>query len=76
MAYDPQSKVRTSCHGTWASSIVDGRGVHGSGWVGLRRFFNPRWVKKNTTQPTWIGLGRVEHMGLTVFIFLLLLLLN
>ena len=76
MAYDPQSKVRTSCHGTWASRIVDGRVVHGSGWVGLRRFSNPSWVKKNTTQPTWIGLGRVEHMSLTVFIFLLLLLLN
>ena len=76
MAYDPQSKARTSSHGTWASSTVDGRGVHGLGWVGLRRFFNPRWVKKNITQPTWIGLGRVEHMGLTVFIFLLLLLLN
>ena len=67
------------------------RGVHGSGWVRLREFFYPTHhgaLKKsnpleefNPTKPTWIGLGWVEPMGWTVFIFyfiflLLLLLLN
>ena len=53
------------------------RGVHGSGWVGLRRFFDLTHhggSKKiqpnpthhiNPTQPTWVGLGRVEPMSLT-----------
>ena len=35
---------------------------------------NPSWwVKKNQTQFTCIGLGRVEPMGLTIFLLLLLL---
>ena len=42
--------------------------MYGLGWVELRRFFYPTHhgeLKKisNSTQPTWIGLGRVEPMG-------------
>ena len=57
--------------------------MHGSGWVGLRGFFDPTHhgglKKSNSTQPTQIRLGWVESMGWTVFIiiiFLLLLLLT
>ena len=64
------------------------RGVHGSGWVGLRRFFlsnPPWWVKKNSTQPNPSHKSNLTHMGrvgsswihgLDNFIYLLLLLLN
>ena len=40
------------------------------------RFFYPTHhggLKKNQTQLTCIGLGRVEPMGLTIFLLLLLL---
>ena len=59
------------------------RGVHGLGWVGLRGFFDPTHhggSKKiqpnpthhiNPTQPTWVGLGRVEPMGLTNSFFII-----
>ena len=52
------------------------RGVHGSGWIGLRRFFDLTHhgeLKKIQPNPTHVG--RVEPMGWTIF-FLLLLLLN
>ena len=38
------------------------RGVHGSGWVGLRGFFDPTChggSKKNSTQPNLTHMGRV-----------------
>ena len=51
------------------------RGMCGSGWVGLRGFFDPthhggsKKIQPNLThhisptQPTWIGLGQVKLMG-------------
>ena len=42
------------------------RGVHGSGWVGLRRFFDLthdgelKKIRPNPTHPTHVG--RVEHV--------------
>ena len=66
--------------------IQEIRSVHGSGWVRLRGFFDPTHHggskknstqpnpshKSNPTQPTWVGLGRVEPVGLTNFFLLLL----
>ena len=61
------------------------RGVHGSGWVELRGFFDPTRHDKlkkiqpnpthhiSPTQPIWVGLGRVEPMGWIIFLLLLLL---
>ena len=66
-----------------AISLVSSSGVHGSGWVGLRGFFDPTHhggSKKiqlnpthhiNPTQPTWVGLGRIKPMGLTNLLLLL-----
>ena len=54
------------------------RGVHGSGWVELRGFFDPthhgesKKIQPNPTQLTWVKLGQVEPMGLTIFYLLLL----
>ena len=59
--------------------------MHGWDWVGLREFFDPthhggsKKIQPNPahhispTQPTWVGLGRIEPIG---WIKLLLLLLN
>ena len=57
--------------------IRSDRGVHGSDWVRLRRFFDlthpggSKKIQPNPTQPTWVGLGWVEPMGLTIFYLLL-----
>ena len=58
--------------------------MHGSSWVGLRGFFDPahhggsKKIQHNPTyhisptQPTWVGLGQVELMGLTNFFFIII----
>ena len=57
------------------------RSVHGSDWVELREFFDPthyggsKKIQPNPThhisptQPTWVGLGRVEFMGWIIFFY-------
>ena len=48
------------------------RGVHGSGWVGLRGFFDPTChggSKKNSTQPNLTHMGRVESIGLSNYYY-------
>ena len=58
--------------------------MHGSGWVGLRGFFDPthhggsKKIQHNPTyrisptQPTWVGLGQVELMSLTNFFIIII----
>ena len=60
------------------------RGVHWSGWVKLRGFFDPTYhggSKKIQPNPThhisptqliWVRLGRVEPMGLTNFFIIII----
>ena len=61
--------------------IPSPRGVHESGWGDF--WPNPLWwVKKNSTQPNpshksnptqpiWVGLGQIEPVGLTIFLFII-----
>ena len=48
--------------------------MHGSGWVGLRGYFDPTYhdgsKKFNSTQLTWVGLDRVKSYGLDKFFFI------
>ena len=74
--------VKYEASTTWWNAV---RGVHGSGWVGLRRFFylthhgGSKKIQPNSThhrsptQPNPTHMGRVEPMGLTTFFFSLLL---
>ena len=60
---------------------VDDRGVHESGWVGLRGFFDPnrhggsKKIQPNPTyyisptQPNPTHMGQVEHIGLIKFYY-------
>ena len=64
------------------------RDVHGSGWVGLRRFFDPTHhggLKKiqlnpthhiGPTQPNPTHMGRVEPMGWTIFFITIIIKLS
>ena len=64
--------------------IMNNRGVYGSGWVGFRGFFDPTdhggskkiqpnpSHKSNPTRPNPTHMGRVEPMGLTIYLFIII----
>ena len=56
------------------------RGVHGSGWVGLRGFFDPTHHGEpnpsHKSTPTHHGSGQVEPMGWTIFFITIIIKLS
>ena len=77
-----KSSLIWNCKHRWFKPFKKLVGVHGSGWIGLREFFDPTHhgglkkiqpitgVQPNPTQPTWIRLGWVKPMGWTIFIII------
>ena len=66
--------MKDTYQGFWWKTLAI-RGVHGSGWVGLRGFFDPtHHGGSKKIQPNPTHMGRVEPMDLKILLLLLLLL--